>query len=120
MLLRLLAPTLDAWMAFIYALPVNAIVMVVYASVWKYRLLNFFSISTIIWTALLSLYLTVRFILMGQGEVYEGMWTLFLLGIPLQVLEILWAFFRSLFRKNKKMLVVREGEEEEKEEAIEE
>ena len=119
-LLRLLAPTLDAWMAFIYALPVNAIVMVVYASVWKYRLLNFFSISTIIWTALLSLYLTVRFILMGQGEVYEGMWTLFLLGIPLQVLEILWAFFRSLFRKNKKMLVVREGEEEEKEEAIEE
>jgi len=110
-LLRLLNPALHAWMAFIYAVPVNAIVLLVYASIWRYRIVNFLSVSTIIWTVLLSLYLTARIIWMKQGAGYEALWCLFLLGIPLQVLEILWVFFRSLFRKNKRIVVVRESEE---------
>jgi hypothetical protein len=31
----------------------------------------------------------------------SGIWYVFLLGIPLQVLEVLWVFFRSLFKKNR-------------------
>ena len=40
-LLGLFAPQLPAWLAFLYALPINAILLVVYASIWKYRALNF-------------------------------------------------------------------------------
>ena len=37
------------WVAFVYAAAVNAVVIIVYASIWKYRLLQFFSITTFIW-----------------------------------------------------------------------
>ena len=113
-LLRLIAPTAPAWLVFVYATLANAIVLLVYASIWKYRLLNFFSVSTLIWTGILSVYLTLRLILTAVGEVYEGLWCIFLLGIPLQILEILWAFFRSLFRRSKKILVVQPITEQEK------
>ena len=112
--LRLLLPNSLSWFAFVYAIPVNAIVMIVYASVWKYRILNFFSVSTLVWTVLLSLYLSFVLLTKIAGENREGLWTLFLLGIPLQALETLWVFFRSLFRKNKKVVIVQEQATQEK------
>jgi hypothetical protein len=36
------------------------------------------------------------------GNSYDGLWLMFLLGTPLQILDVLWVFFRSLFRKKKK------------------
>ena len=93
----LLFPNAAAWLAFIYAVDVNAIVMLVYAAIWKYRMLNFICVSTIIWMTITSLYLTLCVIMSNV----TGLWTLFLVGIPLQVLEILWVFFRSLFGKGK-------------------
>jgi transcriptional regulator with XRE-family HTH domain len=84
------------WTAFIFAIPVNAIVLLVLTAVWKYKLLHFISVSATIWTVLLSLFCVLWFILGLHGTV----WLVFLLGAPLQVLEILWAFFRSsVFRK---------------------
>lgn len=100
--LQLLKPDAGAWwIAFLYAVCVNAIVLIVYASIWKYRLLHFISVSALIWTAITSLYLTIRFLPENAGLDLAGLWCVFLLGIPLQVLEVLWVFFRSLFRKNK-------------------
>ena len=32
------------------------------------------------------------------GQNHDGLWVLFLVGAPLQILETLWAFFRSFFR----------------------
>ena len=47
-LMQLLNPTGFAWwLTFLYAVCVNAIVMLVYASIWKYRILNFVSVSTL-------------------------------------------------------------------------
>lgn len=89
------------WLTFIYAVMVNAIVMIVYASIWKYRFVNFVSVSTLIWMALTCIYLTWRIIALHFGGGSSALWTIYLLGIPLQVLEILWVFFRSLFRKLK-------------------
>lgn len=91
------------WMAFVYAVPVNAIVLIVYASIWKQRLLNFIAVTILIWTSLLCSYMTGRFVSINLGNDYEGLWTVFLVGVPLQILEVLWVFFRSLFRKNKKI-----------------
>ena len=112
--LQLLSPGQAWWMSFIFAIPVNAIVMIVYAGVWKYRLVNFFSVSTLIWTVLVSAYLTARFICLHNGWDYEGWWTLFLLGVPLQVLEALWVFFRSTLTKYRNKLRDRVKEDEEK------
>lgn len=92
------------WLCFLYAVFANAIVMTVFAGVWKMRLVNFFSISVLIWVGLTCLYLTVQEIvfLLNQKYVYLGF--IFLIGIPLQVLEVLWTFFRSILRKFKESL----------------
>ena len=87
------------WTTFIFALPVNAIVLIVLSAVWKYKLLQFISVSATIWTVLLSVFCVLWFIFQLGGSV----WLVFLLGAPLQVLEVLWAFFRySLFHKKGK------------------
>ena len=88
-------PSGDWWVAFVYAVAVNAIVLIVYASIWKYRILNFISVSTLIWAIITSVFLTIRMTDLGG----DSLWLLFLLGAPLQVLEVLWVFFRSLFSK---------------------
>ena len=94
-LMQLLQPVGAWWITFVYAVMANAIVLIVYAGIWKYRLLNFFSVSVLIWTTITSIYLTVT-ALIGK---YDALWLLFLLGVPLQVLETLWVFFRSFFHK---------------------
>ncbi|MBQ7831842.1 MAG: helix-turn-helix transcriptional regulator [Clostridia bacterium] len=93
-----------AWLSFIYAIPTSAIVLIVYASIWKHRILNFVSVSTLIWTVLLSVYLTGKLLSLAYGWDYSGLWCVFLLGVPLQVLEVLWTFFRTLLRKHKKAI----------------
>lgn len=98
------------WLVFLYAVCANAIVMIVYASIWKYRFVNFISISILIWTVITSLFLTVS-ALAGDKDL-GALWVLFLVGIPLQVLEVLWVFFRSLFTKNKKGKIKREEKQE--------
>ena len=98
-LLSMLSVEGAIWTTFIFALPVNAILLIVLSAVWKYKLLQFISVSATIWTALLSVFSVLTFICQLGGSV----WLIFLLGAPLQVLEVLWAFFRSsVFRKRGK------------------
>ena len=122
--LQLLTPKAGLWLAFLYAVPVNAILILVYASIWRYRTLNFISISTLIWTVLTCAFLTVRIVckLNGVGANLGPLWMIFLLGIPLQVLEILWMFFRSLFKKSKRVVVapMQKQQEHDKEEKLDE
>lgn len=99
--MQLWFPSGKGWLAFVYAVVANAIVMIVYAAVWKYRVLNFISVSTLIWSALTCLYLTIAMIVKYFNGTVQGLWMLFLIGVPLQVLEIMWVFFRSLFTKTK-------------------
>ena len=100
--LQLLKPEYSSWwMIFLYAVVINCIVLIVYASIWKYRLLNFIGVSSLIWTAITCVYLTIWFLPDNIGMDLGPLWCIYLIGIPLQVLEVLWVFFRSLFRKNK-------------------
>ncbi len=98
--LQLVAPLLDwPWLIFIYAVPVTAIVALVFAGVWKYKILNFISVSVLIWSILTSIFLTAMLMIVRQGGDVSVLWMVFLIGAPLQVLEVLWAFFRySVFR----------------------
>ncbi len=104
-LMQLLSPAGSWWIFFVYALPVNAVVLLVFAVIWKYKLLSFISVTVIIWLGFTCMYLTIQDLSIGQD--LGPLWSIFLLGIPLQVLEILWVFFRSIFRKNKKVVEVR-------------
>lgn len=92
----------DWWLSFIYAIPVCAVLLIVFAGIWHYKFLNFCATSLLIWTAILSIYLTSLFIGRYLGNDTGGAWLVFILGVPLQVLEVLWTFFRYLFEKNKK------------------
>ncbi len=88
-----------AWLCFLYATVVNAVVLLVYSSVWKYRVMHAICVSALIWTTILSVYVTLRYVF-AYYQIDRALWPIFLLGIPLQVLEVHWAVFRSLFGKN--------------------
>ena len=78
------------WLAYIYALPVSFIVLTVFTAIWKRTVLLFLSVSALIWTVILSLYLSLWFI--------PNMPLLFVLGAPLEFMAVLW-FFRPFAKK---------------------
>ena len=78
------------WLAFIFAIPVNAIVLLSLRSAWRDFRWNQILISVIVWGCILSVYISLLVFL------NINMWKLFLLGIPGQIAVLLW--FR-LYRK---------------------
>jgi transcriptional regulator with XRE-family HTH domain len=78
------------WLAFIYALPANAIVLLSLRSAWHDFRWNQGLISIIMWGSILSVYITLYVF------AHVNIWKMFLLGIPGQVAILLW--FR-LYRK---------------------
>ena len=82
----------NSWLAFIYAIPANAIVLLSLRSAWKDFRWNRALISLIMWGGIVSLYMTLLILLSFN------MWKLFLLGVPGQVAILLW--FR-LFRQER-------------------
>ena len=119
-LFEILKPDGAWWLIYLYAVLVSAIVLLVYAALWKHRMINFISVTTIIWMALVCCYLTVRVF----ADDTTGLWCIFLLGVPLQVLEILWTFFRTLLRRQRGMVAVKiektDTEEEKSAESVKE
>lgn len=81
----------NSWVAFAYAVPVNAIVLLSLRSAWHDFRWNKALISIIVWGSLLSVYLSLLLFLC------QNIWKTFLLGIPGQIAIFLW--FR-LFKKN--------------------
>jgi len=73
-----------SWIAFFYAIPVNAIVLLSLRSAWKDFRWNQVLISAIVWGCLLSFYMTI---LLFAGV---NLWRVFLLGIPGQIAIFLW------------------------------
>ncbi len=79
-----------SWMAFIYAIPANAIVLLSLRSAWHDFRWNQGLISAIVWGSILSIYASLL--------VFNGLniWKIFLLGIPGQIAVLLWF---QLYRK---------------------
>lgn len=97
--MNLFLPHREWWLAFLYALPIGSIVVVVLSSVFKRRTTNFISLACLIWTTLLSVFVSFK-ALMKNGDL-EMLWMVFFLGIPLQLLHVIWVFFRNVKKKNK-------------------
>ena len=85
--LLMLAPALqNKWLCFIYAVPVSGIVLLVLNSMWGKRIWNTIFVSIIIWGVLLSICLTAQ---------NPNINWLYLIGIPLEILTIIWYFFKT-------------------------
>ena len=76
------------WLAFIYAVPVSAVVWLVLNSVWFNPMLNFLIVSVLMWSTILAIYLT----LLTAGH---NIWMLYLLGIPGQLIILFWSAVRK-------------------------
>ncbi len=71
---------------FLYALPITAIVCLVFNSIWFNRRWNYAIISVLLWSTLTAVYFTL----------YQyNYWKLFIIGIPAQFIIILWSRLQS-------------------------
>ena len=82
-----------SWLAFIYAIPANAIVLLSLLSAWRDFRWNKTLVSVILWGVLLSLYVSLLLF------PHFNMWKLFLLGVPGQMAIFLW--FRMCRKQHK-------------------
>ena len=76
---------LPAFMMFIYAIPISSVVILVFNSIWGVRRMNYLIITVMVWSLILSVYLTV--LTVGGGNFF----TMFFLGIPAQIIIVLWS-----------------------------
>ena len=74
----------NSWLAFFYAIPANAIVLLSLRSAWRDFRWNRGLISTIMWGSLLSVYMTLSIL----ADI--NFWKMFLLGVPGQIAILLW------------------------------
>ena len=73
------------WTIFLWAVPVNAIVLSVFNGIWGKRKFLAIPVLLLIWSLLASIHLQV---LMVLPEV--NLWLIYLLGIPLSIATLLW------------------------------
>jgi len=82
----------EFWLSFVYAVPCSMIVWLVFNSIWFNKRVNFLIISFLMWSVLASLYITAL-------AFAQNIWLIFLLGVPGQVIILMWSRIR--LRKNK-------------------
>lgn len=74
-------PVKSAELAFIYAIPVTAIIFTVFACIWWNQILQFISISGIIWSVALSIYVSINI---------HGIHLIWLVATVVQIMAVLW------------------------------
>lgn len=83
-----------AWLAFLYAVPVSSVVLLVFSCVWHYKWMRIIVVSTLVWTCLACIYLTAYVVVPNN----PNLWYVFLIGVPLQILAL---FFFVWWKKVK-------------------
>lgn len=93
-ILDILVPSLEySPFMFVYAIPLTMIIWLVFNSIWFNRRANYFIISLLVWTTLGTLFVTFWS--------YRP-WQLFIIGIPAQIIILLWSALRGGKRNTKK------------------
>lgn len=83
--------TNNAWLVFIYALPVSFIVSIIFTAIF-FRKMKYFTLvlgifeSLFIWTLAFSVCLSINF---------SDIWLILVIAIPTQVLIVLWNIFKK-------------------------
>ena len=81
------------WQLFVWAIPLSAVVGIVFNSIWGKAMFNYLIISILNWSLLASLYLTF---------LSYNLWPIFLIGIPVQIGIVLWSNITSNNIRKKK------------------
>lgn len=74
------------WFAYVAAVPVSLVVLLVFNSIWFNRKFNFAIITGLVWSVLLFTFLLFEI---------ERMWLIFLIGIPAQLIIVFWSRLKS-------------------------
>ncbi len=82
----------NIWLIFIYAIPISAIVFVVFSSIWGNNLLKFLSITLLLWGIILSTALSIK---------TNSIWFVCFIGAVGQIMIILWFALISTKLKKK-------------------
>ncbi len=85
-----------AWLCFIVALPVSAILAVVFSHVWGGTLLQCISVSALVWSLAVTIFLFV-YLLAGT---LNGNGLLFALAGGMQILVLLWYLLQHYRKKS--------------------
>lgn len=85
----------NLWLIYIFAIPFTFIVAVVFSCLWGNKITKFLTITGLIWSVILSIYLPLEIFSDGGNP-----WMIFLVGIPLEALLIFWI----LLKKKQKIL----------------
>ena len=78
------------WLFFIYALPISAIVSIVFSSIWRKKIHIFASVSALIWTAALCVMLTASLV-----AAIPNISLIFIVAAVGQILTILWFLIKK-------------------------
>jgi cation transport ATPase len=87
----------NAWMLFIYALPISFIVAIVFCAMWFSLKWTASAVSCLVWTSGLCAYLSIW--------VYTGtanLWFIFIVCFIFQILVVLWFIWQHKHIKSKK------------------
>lgn len=76
-----------AWLVFVYAITISCIVALVFTSLWCTNLINCIVVGFLIWSTALSIFFSIK-----SNEI----WYVFLVAIPVQILDILWFILRKI------------------------
>ncbi len=81
------------WLSFIFAIPASMIVWLVFNSIWFNHRRNFLIVSLLMWSVLLAFF--IAFVTFGFS-----VWQVLFLGIPGQVIILLWSRIRRSPQKS--------------------
>ncbi len=93
-ILQIVFPEINKkWLAFIYAIPLSTIILIVFSFLWSTRRNQFLSVSFLCWTLPIPICLTF--------PDHPSIWLLFVAVIPFQVLVIFWFLLRTTICKKR-------------------
>ena len=75
------------WIVFVYSVPLSFVVLLVVNCIWGTTKWNFAIITGLVWSFLLSIYLTLLNL---------NLWMVFIIGIPAQIIIILWSGIKKI------------------------
>ena len=86
----------NTWLLFIYAIPITLLILFILTSVWGKNLWNMIFVSLFFWMLLVSIYLSL---IVYMPNVPEKYWEIFIIGIPIQVLVIMYFYYNKIKAK---------------------
>lgn len=96
----------NLWILFVYAFPLSLIVLLVFNLLWGKKKFTFIIISVLIWGIITSCYLSLL------NALNQGLWAIFILGAPMQIVTVLWSQLKTKKSKPKRKTNLNKKEKE--------